>query len=340
MNNFTVNNKRLEADGEFKKEFSINSFPNSYKVKFEKFPNYFDSNDVILVDKNIEKLYNIKHEKVIAIEANEENKSVLTSLDISEKLLHFGFNKANKLVVIGGGITQDLGAYTAKTFKRGVDWVLYPTTLLSQCDSSIGGKTALNFNKFKNQIGLFSAPSEVIIDTDFLSTLSTQDIVSGYGEIIKLFLIGGDVYLNMLKTKTLNELIFHSLSIKKAVIEYDEFENSERKCLNLGHSFGHVIETLTNYSIPHGESVLLGMYIINELFDNNDDIKKIINKFTNIDKIKNIDTNLLIQGLKTDKKTYGNDITFIRVPKPGTTIFTNTKIDDILLRKINDIFAN
>jgi 3-dehydroquinate synthase len=339
MTKILIDKTPLTVDSNYKSNFSISSSPDTYLVKFDYLPKTFDKNDVLLVDKNVQNLYNINHDKIITIEANEENKSIFTSLEVSEKLLNFGFNKGNRLAVIGGGITQDIGAYTAKTFKRGVEWILYPTTLLSQCDSCIGAKSALNFKKYKNQIGLFSAPSEVVIDTNFLNTLSEQDILSGYGEIVKLFCIGGKEFLETIETDSKEKLIYNSLSIKKSIIEHDEFEKHERKCLNFGHSFGHAIETLTNFSIPHGEAVMLGMQIINQLFDNNEQITQIINKFTTLQKIKHIDTNLLLQNLKTDKKTYGNNIVFVRVPTPGRCVFTKTEINDSLLQNINNIFS-
>lgn len=340
MKSFHIDGQELFADDELKKFFQIDSHPQPYSVSFKPFQNSFKETDVVLVDENVQRLYGIKHEKMIVVSATEENKSMEMVLNICEQLLSFEFNKGNRLVVIGGGIIQDLGAYTAKTFKRGVDWVFHPTTLLSQCDSCIGGKTALNFKTYKNQLALFSAPSEVIIDVNFLNTLTKEDIVSGYGEIVKLFLIGGQSYLDMIDSTDMEQLIYHSLSIKKAVIEFDEFEKSERRSLNYGHSFGHVIEPMVNYEIPHGEAVLLGIQIVNLLFDNNETITNLINKFTSLQKIKGLDIQKLVDGLKTDKKSVGKSISFVRVDTPGNTIFTNVQIDDKLQEKVYEIFAN
>ena len=340
MKSFYIDGQELFADDEFKKSFLIDSHPQPYLVSFKPFQNSFSDTDVILVDENVQRLYGVNHNKMIVVSATEENKSMEMVLNICEQLLSFGFNKGNRLVVIGGGIIQDLGAYTAKTFKRGVDWIFYPTTLLSQCDSCIGGKTALNFKTYKNQLALFSAPSEVIIDVNFLNTLTKEDIVSGYGEIVKLFLIGGQSYLDMIDSTDMEQLIYHSLSIKKAVIEFDEFEKSERRSLNYGHSFGHVIEPMVNYEIPHGEAVLLGIQIVNLLFDNNETITNLINKFTSLQKIKGLDIQKLVDGLKTDKKSVGKSISFVRVDTPGNTIFTNVQIDDKLQEKVYEIFAN
>lgn len=340
MKRFYIDGRELFADDEFKKFFQIDSHPQPYSVSFKPFQNSFKETDVVLVDENVQRLYDVKHEKMIVVSATEENKSMEMVLNICEQLLSFGFNKGNRLVVIGGGIIQDLGAYTAKTFKRGVDWVFYPTTLLSQCDSCIGGKTALNFKTYKNQLALFSAPSEVIIDVNFLNTLTKEDIVSGYGEIVKLFLIGGQSYLDMIDSTDMEQLIYHSLSIKKAVIEFDEFEKSERRSLNYGHSFGHVIEPMVNYEIPHGEAVLLGIQIVNLIFDNNETITNLINKFTSLQKIKRLDIQKLVDDLKTDKKSVGKSISFVRVDTPGNTIFTNVEIDGKLQEKVYEVFIN
>tara|TARA_R110000868_G_scaffold8986_1_gene45514 strand:- start:4034 stop:5056 length:1023 start_codon:yes stop_codon:yes gene_type:complete len=340
MNKFTIQNTEFEISTNIKNSISINSHPEKYEVVFQKLNNSYTEDQVLIVDKNVHKLYNINHSKMIVIDAIEQNKSIETVLDICEKLLEYNFNKAQTLIVIGGGIIQDLGAYTAKTYKRGVNWIYYPTTLLSQCDSCIGGKTALNFKNYKNQLALFSAPQKVIIDIDFLKTLKPEDITSGYGEIVKLFLIGGSYYINNINEFDYKTSIYHSLLIKKAVIEHDEFELMERKSLNYGHSFGHVIEPLFNYEIPHGEAVMLGIEIINRLFTKDKSITNIISKYTNLEKIKHIDIERLINGLKTDKKVKNNIISLVVLMNPGNTIFVEQEINDELKKRVYEIFAN
>jgi 3-dehydroquinate synthase len=340
MQTFKINNTTLQTTTEFTPVFQIKSHPENYLVKFDTLPDLFLESEIVLVDDNVKQLYNINHSKLITITAIEENKSIETVLDVCEQLTQYGFDKGNTLVVIGGGILQDIGAFTAKIYKRGINWKYYPTTLLSQADSCIGGKTALNYKNYKNQLALFSAPSEVIIDTRFIDTLKKEDIVSGYGEIVKLFFVGGEFYVNQLDTLPIRDAIFHSLMIKKAVIEVDEFEYDERKSLNYGHSFGHVIEPLTNYSIPHGEAVLLGMYIINKLFDNNPRITDIINRYTDIAKIKHISTNTIVQSLRSDKKVKNGIITFVQVSTPGVTTFEPTPIDEKLERKVYEMFVD
>ena len=340
INTFKIDNIDFQTSTDIKNELIIKSHPKNYKAIFSKFKNNFNSKEIVLVDKNVQQLYNINHDKMIIIEATEQNKSIETVLNVCEQLTKFSFDKGFTLIVIGGGIIQDIGAFTSKIYKRGINWVFYPTTLLSQCDSCIGGKTALNFKSYKNQLALFSAPQQVIIDTNFLKTLSKEDIISGYGEIVKLFLIGGEHYINNIDNFDYNAAIYHALNIKKAVVDYDEFENNERKSLNYGHSFGHVIEPLTNYKIPHGEAVLLGIEIINQIFDKNPTITNLINKYTNVDKIKHLDASKIISDLKSDKKVKNGIISFVVVPYPGKTIFVDTNIDNLLKEKVNEIFVD
>jgi 3-dehydroquinate synthase len=343
INKFYINEKEFSVSSEMANSMTIESHPKKYEVIFEDFLKHksFSQNEIVLIDKKVANLYNITHDKLITIEALETNKSIETVLEVCERLMEYNFDRSQTLVVIGGGILQDIGAYVAKTYKRGINWIYFPTTLLSQCDSCIGGKTALNFKKYKNQLALFSAPTKVIIDTNFLKTLSEKDITSGYGEIIKLFLIGGNYYIDNIKYMDYKTAIFHSLSIKKAVIEYDEFENLERKALNYGHSFGHVIEPLTNYDIPHGEAVMIGIEIINKLFSKSEYISDIISNYTTLSKIKSIcSVDDILKGLKTDKKVSSGNISLIVVRTPGHTEFVNQPIDENLYKKGYEIFAN
>ena len=340
INRFTVQGKEFEVSTDIQTEMTIKSTPETYKVVFESFNNTFKEKDVVLVDKNVRELYNIQHTRLIEIEAIEENKSIETVLSICEKLLEYRFDKGSTLIVVGGGILQDLGAFTAKMYKRGINWYFLPTTLLSQCDSCIGGKTALNFKSYKNQLALFSAPQKVIIDTQFLSTLKQEDIISGYGEIVKLFLIGGEYYMSNIENFDIKTSIYHSLAMKQAIVEYDEFEYLERKSLNYGHSFGHVIETLTNYKIPHGEAVLLGIYIINKLFNNSSEITKIVEKYTTSEKLTGIDIDTLVKNLITDKKVVNGVITLVVVNTPGETLFIESPIDNNLIKRVYEVFVN
>ena len=338
---FKVSNKTFKVNCEIKDELTISSHPSNYNVKFDDIPNKFNDNDFLLVDKNVSDIYKIKHKNIFLVDANELNKNINTSLLVCKYLIERKFDKSNVLIVIGGGILQDIGAFTSKIFKRGINWIYYPTTLLSQCDSCIGGKTALNFELYKNQLALFSAPSKVIIDINFLKTLKTSDFNSGFGEIVKLFFIGGSFFLNQLNKKTnIKILIYYSLLIKQAIVEYDEFENDIRKSLNYGHTFGHIIEPLSNYNIPHGEAVLLGIYIINKLYNIDDKNLEYLTKFTDLNKLKMFESEKIFKLIFSDKKVFNNKVSFVVVKKPGETIFDDVEIDENLRKKLDEIFIN
>lgn len=333
-NTFTIDNTVFQISTEKTNNLTIRSHPTNYDVVFEEFVNTFSDKQVVLVDKKVRELYGITHTKLIEVEAIEENKCMDTVLHVCEQLLEYDFDRGHTLVVIGGGILQDIGAYVAKTFKRGIDWIYIPTTLLSQCDSCIGGKTALNFKKYKNQLALFSAPTKVIVDVSFLDTLEQRDILSGYGEIVKLFLIGGEFYVNNFDKFDINHLIFHSLSIKKSVVEKDEFELHERKSLNYGHSFGHAIESVTDYKISHGEGVLLGIEIINRLFTNSPTISNLVKRFSDFSKLVEIDVDKLMKSIQTDKKITNGIITFVVVTDVGKTTFVKQEVNHTMRNQI------
>jgi 3-dehydroquinate synthase len=236
--------------------------------------------DFILIDQNIHDLYRQNLAPIldrlnhIIIKPSEDQKSYLNLAPIIESLIQNNFKKNNRLIAIGGGITQDIAAFIASTIFRGVDWLFFPTTLLAQCDSCIGGKSSINFGKFKNQLGSFYPPNEIVIDVNFLNTLKDIDIRSGLGEMIHFYLISGEDDFMTIKSNynsalrdynSLKELIRRSLQIKRKVIEIDEFDKKQRLLFNYGHSFGHAIESLTDYRIPHGIAVSYGMDIANYL---------------------------------------------------------------------------
>ena len=318
---------------------TIKSHPHDYDVVFEKHPIKFNDGDVVLIDANVKKLYNIQHSREIIVDAIEENKSIDTVLMVCTKLLDYKFDKGNKLYVIGGGIIQDIGAFTAKIYKRGVNWIYVPTTLLSQCDSCIGGKTALNFNNYKNQLALFSAPSKVIIDTTFTKTLSKHDIISGYGEIVKLFIIGGDTFVNQLSDISLEKAIMYSLAIKKAVVEYDEFEFNIRKVLNYGHTFGHAVEALSNYEIPHGQAILYGIELINRLYTKSEKITELVARYVDLSVLDGFNGVELTKAILTDKKVSNGVVSFV-VTELGTTNFILSKVDDSLIKSVHEAIVN
>ena len=281
-------NLKYQTTNLYSNKFVVKSMPQDYTVEFknkvsdletyykEKFKN--PNSRFVIWDKNILNLYGddlslLKNNQFIlnAIESNKNSQSVFKIIDFLQGI---NFTKKETIISVGGGITQDVTAFTRSIFKRGLNWSFMPTTLLSMADSCIGAKTALNHKGVKNQLALFSAPKEVLICTDFLKTLSIKDIQSGYGEIIKLVIIGGEYAINEFikitnskepDLKKITKLIKLSLQIKKVIIEKDEFEFDLRRSLNYGHTIGHAIEPVLNYKIPHGIAVSIGMIIENNL---------------------------------------------------------------------------
>ncbi|EMJ96549.1 AroB-related putative sugar phosphate phospholyase (cyclizing) [Leptospira alstonii] len=212
--------------------------------------------------------------KMFLIEAEEQNKNIESSQKLIESLVANGIKRNSKVVAIGGGITQDIVCFTASILFRGVPWIFIPTTLLAQADSCIGGKSSINFQNVKNLIGTFNPPDKIYIDPVFLNSLTEDDIKSGIGEMYHYYLHSASNLAEDLHSKrqeifsnrsNLVRFIYESLSIKKKVIEIDEFDRGERRKFNYGHTFGHAIEALTNYGINHGQAVTIGMDLANFL---------------------------------------------------------------------------
>lgn len=317
-------------------KIDINSSLHNYSVEFS---NDFCSSiikegnkgDVIILDKNVFKRYKNKIKKlsefkIILIEASENQKSYYGVIPTIQELINCNFKKNNKLISVGGGITQDIALFISSIIYRGVDCIFYPTTLLAQSDSCIGGKTSINFNGVKNQIGGFYPPKKIIIDTGFLKTLTEDDYISGIGEMAHYFFVSGyDDFLffkeNYKNKKMIDNLIFRSLAIKKKFIEIDELDKKERQLLNYGHSFGHAIESLTNYTVPHGIAVSHGMNISNFIsynlgFASIDFFKEssiILNDIakSNAFSFKNVNVENFIEILKKDKKNINNQLGLI-----------------------------
>ena len=209
------------------------------------------------------------------VDATEEFKSVESALAVVDFMDGQRVSRSSLLVVIGGGIVQDVGAFAACVYKRGVPWAYVPTTMLAQADSCIGAKSGLNFHGAKNLVGVFSAPRRIVVHTGFLSTLAEEDLLSGMGEVFRLSIIGGPEFLESFERLRpsaaagdlliLDELIQAGLSVKRSVIEVDEFELDLRRSMNFGHSIGHALEAITRHSIPHGIAVAVGVLVEAEI---------------------------------------------------------------------------
>lgn len=204
---------------------------------------------------------------IIEVDPGEENKNIDYCIGVWQMLLDFGADRNSLLINLGGGVITDMGGFAASTFKRGIDFVQIPTTLLSQVDASVGGKTGIDLGNIKNIIGTFAQPKAVFISSKFLKTLDERQIISGFAEIVKHGIIADKDYFNELKKinplEVGPEIIYHSVEIKNFVVTTDPFEKSIRKTLNFGHTIGHAIETYSlkndNRALLHGEAIAIGM---------------------------------------------------------------------------------
>lgn len=227
----------------------------------------------VITDDNVEKYYidivkkSLEDYKVevIVVPNGEASKSIETYTEVIQQLLELDIRRNELLLALGGGVIGDLTGFIASTLYRGLPYVSVPTSLLSQMDSSIGGKTGIDFNERKNIIGCFKQPKLVLIDPKTLNTLPKREWNNGMGELIKHAAIGNPFLFEKLKSNPAidEEIIFQSLSVKKNVVEKDEFDTKERMVLNFGHTFGHAIEL--KLGLKHGEAVALGMLMVLQL---------------------------------------------------------------------------
>ena len=302
------------------------------------------------------KKFNKKNIITFLFNANEKNKNQKNVDKILAVLLKNNFQRNDCLISVGGGITGDVSGFASSIYKRGINFVNIPTTLLAQVDSSIGGKTGINTSFGKNLIGSFYQPKLVISDIDFLKTLPKREIVCGYAEIFKHSLIFEEKFFSFLdknankiinlKSPFIEKSIIKSCEIKKKIVELDEKEKSLRKILNFGHTFAHAYESSLNYSkrLNHGEAVLLGIYsaisfslkfkLLSKL--NYLKIKDHFIKYKLPNKINNYflkkDLKRLIYFMKKDKKNTSNLINLILIKKIGI-IKLNLNFNEKILNK-------
>ena len=297
---------------------------------------------------------------ILPFSASEKNKSFKKVSLYLNKMLSKNFNRSDLVIGLGGGITGDVAGFTASIFKRGINFINIPTTLLAQVDSAIGGKTGVNSKQGKNLIGSFYQPKLVISDTSFLNSLKKREMICGYAEILKHSIIKDKNFFNWLKKNTKNILlkkpkelayaIKKSCQIKMYFVTRDVNEKNLRMILNFGHTFAHAIEIKSNYSktITHGEAVLSGIVLASRLsLIENVCNKKIVNEIQQIYKDNNLDytfkkfskqntINDLIPYLKNDKKNNDNNINFILLKKIGKTTLPNkSKISIKNLKKLS-----
>jgi len=308
---------------------------------------------LVIADKNVPKklidrvLSSLSQKKTTLyyFNSSEKNKNQKSIDNILSILLSKNFNRNDCLISIGGGITGDVSGFAASMFKRGLKFINIPSTLLSQVDSSIGGKTGINSKYGKNLIGAFYQPSLVISDIIFLKSLPRREIICGYGEILKHAIIADKKFFSFLdinapqilnlKSPLIEKAIFRSCSIKKKVVEADEKEVGIRKILNFGHTFAHAYEATLGYSkkLNHGEAVILGIITAAKFSLSNNIlnikefnlIKNHLNKLSlpkNINKFFSIkDLNKILSFMKKDKKNNMNKINLVLIKKIGFPIY-------------------
>jgi 3-dehydroquinate synthase len=231
-----------------------------------------------LVDRRLADLHRAALQPVLdgcshlLIEATEVSKSLDRMQDYVERLLERKVRRNHVLVAVGGGIIQDITCFLASTLLRGLEWRFYPTTLLAQADSCIGSKSSINVGSAKNLMGTFYPPSEIRIATRVLRTLDTRDVHSGVGEMLKAHAIDGPESFDRIATDyaklfedalVMAHYVARSLEIKRGYVEQDEFDRGARNVMNYGHSFGHAIESATEFAVPHGIAVTIGMDMAN-----------------------------------------------------------------------------
>lgn len=340
-------------------KIKIQSYKGQYSVLFNdnllsELSGFLNKESHFLIDSNIARLYKtelgpiLSSPNTILIDAKEENKTLEKIIPVIEQLVSNSVRRDHTLVAIGGGIIQDITCFISSVLLRGVAWKFIPTTLLAQADSCIGSKSSINLSSTKNILGTFNPPNEIYICTKFLDTLEKKDIYSGIGEIIKVHAIDGassfdaltNDYDGLFNDKILlQKYILAALMIKKRYIEEDEFDRGIRNIFNYGHSFGHAIESATNYAIPHGIAVTMGMDMANfiaakrqmlpenQYLRMNPILRKNYSQFSNTE----ISVDKVIAALKKDKKNtttmlglifpIGESSSIERVQVPADSIF-------------------
>lgn len=304
--------------------------------RISEYINNHDARYLILTDTNVDTLYGEAAEKQLndlgiktvkyVVPAGEESKSFKVLEELMEFMAENLFSRSDILIALGGGVIGDLGGFAAAIYQRGIDFIQIPTTLLAAVDSSVGGKTAVNLSAGKNLVGAFKQPKAVLCDPDLLQTLSEEDFKSGLAEVIKYAVLFDAQLLETLnsainaKTENLDEIIRICVQHKADIVKEDEFEAGKRQLLNLGHTIGHAIEKLSEYSLRHGYAVSIGMAIMAraDLCEGKltlESYEKILNTLKNNKLPTSTDYSVseLFENCKGDKKSKGDKLNIVRI---------------------------
>lgn len=313
----------------------------------------------ILVDENtrqhclpiLQKEVSIESPLLIEIPSGEVHKTIATCSLIWTKMMDAGLGRNALLLNLGGGVIGDMGGFCASTFKRGIDFIQIPTTLLSQVDASIGGKLGIDFAEVKNSVGLFCNPQAVLIHTGFFQTLSPRELRSGFAEILKHSLIADysqwESQKNVASLSDLDwqQILPASLRIKKEIVEKDPYERNIRKALNFGHTIGHAVESVALQSdtpLLHGEAIAIGMvceaflsHKIASLSEKDlSEIKHTILRIYGHHPQSSANFDAFLQLMKNDKKNEGNEINFTLLNSPGNALINQTSDKTSILESL------
>lgn len=274
----------------------------------------------------------IENSIVYTFPQGEKSKNFETYSALLKTLAENKFDRKDCVIAVGGGVTGDMAGFTAATYMRGIDFYNIPTTLLSQVDSSIGGKTAIDFAGYKNLVGAFYQPKAVIIDPDVLDTLTDRQFNNGLAEVIKMSATSDSDLFELLENNDAKDIIDvvieKSLLIKKAVVEEDEKETGLRKVLNFGHTVGHAIESVTGLeTLYHGECVALGMMFMST-GKAKEQIKTLLSK-NNLPIKFDFDCEKVFEVLRHDKKSVGDGVNVVVVDSVGSFRFEFMKYQKI-----------
>lgn len=326
---------------------------------------YQDRKVCIVTDTNVEPLYAqavteailpaVKSCERFVFPAGEENKTLAVTQQLYAFLIEKRFERKDVLIALGGGVVGDLTGFTAATYLRGIDFIQIPTTLLAQVDSSIGGKTGVDFDAYKNMVGAFHMPKLVYMNLNTLQTLESRQFFNGFAEVMKHGLIKDSKYYEWLITnmyeicerdpETLTALVKRSCEIKKAIVEKDPTEQGDRALLNLGHTIGHAIEKNSNFELLHGECVALGcvaaafiswkkeMIPMEEYYE----IRDMFVPFYLPISLDNLDVERIIALTKSDKKMHGGQIRFVLLSKIGKAVLDDTVTEEELRAAIEEL---
>ena len=347
MKEYNLRKVRIYTGNDVLESLLENLIENSYSQVF------------VLVDENTEKyclplihkyLFNTK---IIKIKSGEQEKTLETTQFIWNELQRYHAAKNSVLLNLGGGVIGDIGGFCAATFKRGIDFINIPTTLLAMVDSSIGGKTGIDFNGIKNSIGIITDPKAIYIYPDFLNSLAKDELINGYAEVIKHALIADfDLWEKFLKVdafdfQKLNSIINDSIKIKLKIVAKDPYEQNVRKLLNFGHTIGHAIESYSlkhdSKPLKHGECVAIGMiceaFLSRELIDfSNKELRSLseyILQFFPKYSLKTVLSPDLISYMYHDKKNVGEEINFTLLKRIGKGSINQVCTEHQIARALN-----